>query len=106
MDKMKNLSFTTLFVPILMVIILFITCSLQSEELEEHESGVSPLRMPYRFGKREESLFYWKSKITDEQKEKIKRALKQLRWRSRNPINFNSVGVLKNSYGPEDNSFI
>src|SRR5437879_3722674 len=38
--------------------------------------GESPLRMPYRFGKREESLLYWKS-ISWKNAEKLKEALRE-----------------------------
>jgi hypothetical protein len=91
---MKNNSLNTLFK--IIILILLITYTFQNEETVDPDSDASPLRMPYRFGKREESL--WKSKITDQQKENLKRALKRLKNQSKNAKN---VGVFQYSYTPK-----
>jgi hypothetical protein len=94
---MKNNALNTLFK--IIILILLITYTFQKEEVEDPDSETSPLRMPYRFGKREENL--WKSKITDQQKENLKRALKRLKKKSRNDKNFNNVGVFQYAYTPK-----
>jgi hypothetical protein len=97
---MKNNSLNVLFK--IIILILLISYTIQNEEKVDPDSETSPLRMPYRFGKREGNL--WKSKITDitdQQRENLKRALKRLKKKSRNAENFDNIGVFQYAYTPK-----
>jgi len=66
-----NIKLISLFLTAFMINMLLIKCS----RPEELETEIPPLRTPYRFGKRDQRLSAWKSKIHDEPREKIVRAL-------------------------------